>query len=352
MKIGDRVRFLNAVGGGTVTQIRDRGVVLVEDEDGFEVPVLARECVVIDVPKLAELSLASQTLKEAVNKRHSPLPILPQEESLTGNKITAYLAFVAQNIKQLSQSVIECYLINDSNYYLHYTLSVGDADGCWKLWEKGDIEPNLKVLLNEVAREDLNGLEQIFVQAIAYKEEKSFEVKRPISVKLRVDTTKFYKLHSFRENDYFDAPAILFPLVVSDQEVKPEVVPPLKFSEIKESIHQRNPQTHSPAKRNTSSKQFRKGAVLEIDLHIDELIDNLIGLSPADMLTYQLEKFEEVMQEYKKVKGQKIVFIHGKGNGVLRKELILRLKKNFPNSLAQDASFREYGFGATLVTIK
>ena len=49
--------------------------------------------------------------------------------------------------------------------------------------------------------------------------------------------------------------------------------------------------------------------------------------------------------------GQKLVFIHGKGEGVLRKAVLELLRKEFPKSELQDASFREYGFGATLVTI-
>ena len=38
-KIGDIVRFLNSVGGGRVTKIKDN-IAYVEDEDGFETPVL------------------------------------------------------------------------------------------------------------------------------------------------------------------------------------------------------------------------------------------------------------------------------------------------------------------------
>lgn len=49
--------------------------------------------------------------------------------------------------------------------------------------------------------------------------------------------------------------------------------------------------------------------------------------------------------------GQKLVFIHGKGEGVLRKAVLDLLKKEWPKAELQDASFREYGFGATLVTI-
>ncbi|MDE6041732.1 MAG: hypothetical protein K2F99_09175 [Muribaculaceae bacterium] len=45
IKIGDTVRYLNSVGGGRVVRIAD-GIAYV-DEDGFEAPVLLKECVVI-----------------------------------------------------------------------------------------------------------------------------------------------------------------------------------------------------------------------------------------------------------------------------------------------------------------
>ena len=60
----------------------------------------------------------------------------------------------------------------------------------------------------------------------------------------------------------------------------------------------------------------------------------------------------EVMEKYKTKREQKIVFIHGKGDVVLRKALIDELKRKYSNFRYQDASFQEYGFGATMVTIK
>ena len=69
------------------------------------------------------------------------------------------------------------------------------------------------------------------------------------------------------------------------------------------------------------------------------------------MLNYQLDKFREVMNANVKHAGTRIVFIHGKGEGVLRKALLDELRRKYPRCEAQDASFREYGFGATLVKI-
>ena len=65
-----------------------------------------------------------------------------------------------------------------------------------------------------------------------------------------------------------------------------------------------------------------------------------------------MKKFYEVITENKKQKNKKIVFIHGKGDGVLKSEIIKALKKNFKQYDYQDASFQEYGYGATMVIIK
>ena len=47
MKIGDKVRFLSEVGGGVVTGFQGKNIVLVEDDDGFDIPMPINECVVI-----------------------------------------------------------------------------------------------------------------------------------------------------------------------------------------------------------------------------------------------------------------------------------------------------------------
>ena len=48
MKIGDKVRFLSEVGGGIVSGFQGKDVVLVQDEDGFDIPMLKSQVVLID----------------------------------------------------------------------------------------------------------------------------------------------------------------------------------------------------------------------------------------------------------------------------------------------------------------
>ena len=116
---------------------------------------------------------------------------------------------------------------------------------------------------------------------------------------------------------------------------------------MKEKRHADRPQA-----RRVEHHHKKKDDIIVQDLHIAELLDNLSGLSNTDMLNVQLDKFREVMDANKKKLGQKIVFIHGKGEGVLRRALLDELKRKWPHCAVQDASFQEYGFGATQVTIK
>ncbi|MDE5552388.1 MAG: Smr/MutS family protein [Muribaculaceae bacterium] len=88
-----------------------------------------------------------------------------------------------------------------------------------------------------------------------------------------------------------------------------------------------------------------------MDLHINELVDTTAGMNNSAMLEMQLDVVRKTMDAHSRRIGQKIVFIHGKGEGVLRKAVLSLLKKEYPSATLQDASFREYGFGATLVTI-
>jgi len=99
-------------------------------------------------------------------------------------------------------------------------------------------------------------------------------------------------------------------------------------------------------------KRDSKPGIIEVDLHIGALLDTTAGLSNADILNCQIDAFRKVMDENLRNKGQKIVFIHGKGEGVLRQALMKELTHRYKGNDVQDASFREYGYGATQVTIR
>ncbi|HYQ56574.1 MAG TPA: Smr/MutS family protein, partial [Draconibacterium sp.] len=89
-----------------------------------------------------------------------------------------------------------------------------------------------------------------------------------------------------------------------------------------------------------------------IDLHITELLDDSEGLSNREMLEIQMEAVESEMNLAIKNHAKRIVFIHGVGQGVLKQEVTNLLKRNFKKYYFQDASFKEYGYGATMVILR
>ena len=231
MKIGDKVRFLSEVGGGKVAGFQGKNIVLVEDEDGFQMPMLINEVVVVGEESYETTRMVEQKAKarQAADDDEEP-EIEPADRPITfkakpeerkgGDKLSAFLAFVPMDVKELSQTRFESYLVNDSNYYLRYVLMTAEGTA-WKLRAEGEIEPNCKEFIEEFGREDLNNLEHLCVQLVAYKREKHFLPKSPVNAQVRVDTVKFYKLHAFRENDFFEQPALIYTLIENDvQKVK------------------------------------------------------------------------------------------------------------------------------------
>jgi hypothetical protein len=349
IKTGDTVRFLNSVGGGIVRRILKNGKVMVETADGFEIPSLARELVVVD-------SLNSQTrpLRSAPQPLLAPPPPPPPApepepvriiETPEGEIINVSLAFLPVEPKKLGVAY-EAYLINESNYFL-YINYMNRINSSWTSRYNGLLEPNVKIFIEEFDREEINNLERICVQLIAFKKDRPYMLKDCISADLRIDLVKFYKLHCFVENDFFDDDALIVPVVRADRPERELAVNP---AEIMEAMQQKSKADRQPQKPKPQKKA--EAPVVEIDLHINRLLDSSAGMNNADILNYQLDVFHKVIGEYAGRKGQKIVFIHGKGEGVLRSSIEKELRHKYKNYSFQDASFREYGFGATMVTIR
>ncbi|MFH0896044.1 MAG: hypothetical protein V2A54_16545 [Bacteroidota bacterium] len=95
---------------------------------------------------------------------------------------------------------------------------------------------------------------------------------------------------------------------------------------------------------------------IEIDLHIESLLDHFSGLDNAAMLEYQLDVFQKALYKHRNQKGLRIVFIHGEGTGKLKSKMKSVLKNSFSQHTFFDASTInsiKYRIGtAIVVTIK
>lgn len=344
-QVGDIVRYLNAVGGGRIVRID--GNMAYVDDDGFETPMPLRECVVVGSASAPK----PQAEKKAVAPTFVPeQPKAPKpegyEETETGDLLNIVLAYEPADIKRLNTTTYDAYIVNDSNYYLYFTyLTRADGEG-WVTRYAGIVEPNIQLFLCEVTNQDLPSMDRVAIQYVAFKRDKEFALKAPVAVEYRLDTTKFYKLHCFHESVYFDTPVISIDIVKNDIPLRSMVIDSRGLEDAMKA--KKNLKADKPKAK--SAPALRPETIV-VDLHIHELLDTTAGLSNYDMLNVQLREFNRVMTDNLKFKGQKIVFIHGKGEGVLRQAVLQELKKKYPRCQAQDASFREYGFGATQVTI-
>ena len=371
MKIGDRVRFLSDVGGGIIKGFQGKNIVLVEDEDGFQMPVLATDVVVVttDDYNIAKVDTMGRNQKpqavaappsakatdnnyeadeEDIDPADRPITYKPKpEERADGDKLSVFLSFVPVNPKAFSTTTFECYLVNDCNYFIHY-IYLSKENNTYQLRAQGVVEPNTKVFVEELDHSMLNAIERVGIQFVAYKEDKPFLLKQPVSVDLRIDTTKFFKFHTFRESLFFDEPALEFTIVKDD-------VLPRSFSvnpqELQKAMIEKNDNTRVERQQARVSKKSNVHEVIEVDLHAHELLETTSGMSAADIKEYQLGVFRKILDAHIKHKGQRIVFIHGKGEGVLRNAMIQELKHKYKNCSFQDASFQQYGFGATMVIV-
>jgi len=98
------------------------------------------------------------------------------------------------------------------------------------------------------------------------------------------------------------------------------------------------------------SSKDRSQPAMEVDLHINQLIKNPRGMQNHEMLDLQIETAKRRLEFAIQNRIQRIVFIHGVGEGVLKLELEY-LFKRYEGLKFYDANYQKYGQGATEVYI-
>lgn len=128
--------------------------------------------------------------------------------------------------------------------------------------------------------------------------------------------------------------------------VKIEESLPVHLS-VKDIQEKEQPKRRKQPKKNVKD---RYQPTLEVDLHIHHLTDKSNRMTNHDMLTLQLDTARRQLEFAMRKRIQKIVFIHGVGEGVLKMELEY-LFGRYNNVKYYDADYQKYGLGATEVYI-
>ena len=410
IKVGDTIRYLNASGGGVVKRI-ERGVAWVEGPDGFELPTPIHECVVVDSrdtfvpaykppvvkrqepavqqpakPDKTSTPAATPATPEVVDSADqdlsfvAPLSKGPWFDRSGGEQLQVHVAYLPVSYDHFGQSPYETYLINESNYHLLFTYSTTTSAGGYKLRSAGVLEPDMRVLVEEFDASEINDHAVSHFQFIAYKPERTYRSMPPVERQVRMDVVKLVKRHSFRENPFFDEDALVIPVLEAyDGTQQAPAEEPLPTPSRSGALPQRaieraeqatatqkapqKPTKKSPAKPQPEAKRPDTPAapqaapatpeqtIEKVGLEAERILPNATGMTPHEVLLYQLKNFRRELDKRLDRRGSKVIFIHGAGQGVLHQLIINRIEQDYPMVQYRDVTFDGFPMGAIEVTI-
>lgn len=325
LRIGDKVRFLNEVGEGIITRFKDKETVFVE-MDGFEIPYLSKHLVPI----------------------HTELILNPEVENMEMELETIlsdsiYFIIEPDHDMPALVSDYKFYLFNSSSYNMSFSYSVKD-DAYFQTLKHGELGSYQKILLKQVKKNFFKEFAYHKIECLFYKN-MNYKSQMPLAEILYINDKVMAQAVLIQHNEFkFPVYAFILKDNFLDKEVIEKTFNMEDLTRLKAIKEFKQPQKTSIA------KQKIKDLTKEIDLHIEELLESYSTLTNTEILSVQLERFEKEIQYCLSNGIKKLIVIHGVGNGKLKQEIISILK-TIEDITYYDASYKNYGFGATEIMI-
>lgn len=319
MNIGDRVRLLHGKEEGRVIKI-NKNVVDVEIDEGFVIPVLKNELVLISKE---ESDFFTDSKKETGTKT-STTTVSAKSDFQEG----LYLAYIPFNDKECKM-----YLVNHTAYDVLFALFEQQGDNANGL-ASGTVSHHSEKLIGTQNLQQFNDWSDLNAQALFYKE--AFHtVKSPVTTLVKFKASTFFR--SKRMVPYVNEEGYIIRVNFEHKKVNP--------SELKEKMFQ-------ATEPEPSYSHQSKGQNIELDLHMESLFPDGHHLKENEIMGYQLGVFEKALDEAVIKNADSIKFIHGIGNGKLRHEIHKRLSQYQGIKFFEDSDKGKFGYGATLVQIR
>lgn len=341
---GDRVRFLNETGEGVISRIIGQGMAMVEIEDGFEYPYPLNQLVPTQ-PIQAPAPTPSATNQQT---RQTPSVQVESVPFNTRYPDGIYLAFIPQHQAFPGAGKIDLVLYNHSAYSIYYTLAIKDGS-LWTCLQAGMLGPGRQIDIETLTPQDIDNWGILKTDVLFYSDD-AYTHRAPASELVKLKGAKFFKDSSYTDHVLVGKKAYVVDLVALAEPavLSEEPKPFLTESALRDMLtNQEKVQTRSrTSKPALKNQQLEK----EVDLHIEELLDNWSGMSNGQLLDVQIRRMQQELDEAMANHLQRIVFIHGVGNGRLKTE-IRRILGTYRGIRFHDASYQRYGFGATEVVL-
>ncbi|MDF2453919.1 MAG: hypothetical protein K0S26_3423, partial [Bacteroidota bacterium] len=235
------------------------------------------------------------------------------------------------------------YLFNSSSYNVSFTYSVKDNE-YFQTLKHGELGAYQKVFLKQVKKNFFQEYVYHKIECLFYKN-MHYKSQIPLAEVLYINEKIISQSSLIEHNEFkFKVYAYILKENFLDKEIIEQTLRPEDMTRLKSIKEFKQPQKKSIA------KQRIKDLTREIDLHIEELVDSHSGLTNAQILNIQLERFEREMEHCLSNGIKKLIAIHGVGNGKLKQEII-GILKSIDGISYHDASYKNYGFGATEILI-
>ncbi|MBI3511924.1 MAG: DUF2027 domain-containing protein [Bacteroidetes bacterium] len=341
---GDKVRFLNEKGGGVIKKIISSSMAVVEIEDGFQYEYPLNQLVPDSPIEKTGESPDVEGLKFQV-QHENETRALNLEQGTLNYPEGIYLAFIPENQHFPSAGKIAVALCNNTTYDIFFTLSLRHGRG-WVCMESGAMRPHTEFEMEKYTPQQIGDWGQLKTDILFFSGDQ-YEHHDPVSDVLKLSGVKFFRDSTFTENELTENRAWISEVEVMEEENKMENVV-VTQKDIDRMLKEKEQRISAgkisiPHQKNQFSEK-------EIDLHIEELIDNYSGMNNAQLIDIQLKKVQQELDEAIAQKLQRIIFIHGVGNGRLKSE-VRKLLSHHKGIRFHDASFQRYGFGATEVEL-
>lgn len=355
-KPGDKVRFLNSTGGGTVVKEINAFMVSVAIEDGFEIPTLASELIAIEPAGASgDLFLNKNERRDAIPAKVEKEPEIIETSRIShivqrGDASSAptgiYLAWVPQDQNRLLSGTVDVYIVNNTTSEILYSFFLKNSEGNFSGIDFGSVPPESKLVLESIVRDDIGIWSNGIIQALFFAEENE-KVLMPVSATFRIKGSVFYQEGSYHETRFLAKQKAIVYTVCELNRVPSTYEHILNEKENREPL----PAAAERFRPETAIDQHRTApGEAEVDLHISALRQDYNNLSPHEILTVQMGYFERMLGSAIAFRFTRVVFIHGIGNGTLKQAILQRLKE-YEDIEFRSASFAKYGNGAIELVI-
>ncbi len=318
MKVGDRVRLLHGTEEGVIVKIANDNLVEIEIEEGFTIPAIKKDVVVIHSEERKQFS-----------ERPESNQSLRQEKKVLIQDIEKgdYLGVLKE------QDSYRLYFLNGTDSEILLSVMIHEKN-IWQGLYSGVCKPNSFVELGKVTSGVFLNKRKFLFRQIVHE-----QISVSPSLPGYKETT--LELNDFNIKRYVNGLDKELMIYQKNNKKTNEI----SAEKIKERMMEGNIRSEDPVIKNKP-----EGKELVVDLHIENLIGEHEEIKGEDQfLDLQIKTFEKACDNALINNHSSLKVIHGIGNGILRQKIHKILSNMKEVKYFEDSDKGKFGYGATKI---